>query len=299
MSRRISRLTLALSLLWAVAAHAQTVDEIVAKNLQAKGGAQKWQSVSTVKMTGKITVQGKELPLTVYAKRPNLNRQEISLPEGKVVQAFDGTTAWVINPMTGSAEPQAVPGAAADMMKNSADFDGALINYKAKGHTIELVGKETLRDQAGLSPEGHDEGRPCPGLLPRRRERHRAEDVGTGRVRWPARRRPEADARYRDVRLQAIDGIMVPHTVKQFMNGNQVVEMSITSVEFNSRWTTPVRDAEEMRARRRRTRETAPVYPAPLSSVSMSEARAQAATPESASSMCPTRSSFVNGRTSR
>ena len=34
--RRIYRLTLALSLLWAVAAHAQTVDEIVAKNLQRK-----------------------------------------------------------------------------------------------------------------------------------------------------------------------------------------------------------------------------------------------------------------------
>ena len=38
---------------------------------------------------------------------------------------------------------------------------------------------------------------------------------------------------------KAIDGIMIPHTVKQFMNGNQMVEMSITSVELN----TPIADA--------------------------------------------------------
>ena len=77
MHRHMSRLTFALSLLAvAAAAHAQTVDEIVAKNLQAKGGAEKWQSVKTVKMTGKIAAQGQEMPLTVYAKRPNLNRQE-------------------------------------------------------------------------------------------------------------------------------------------------------------------------------------------------------------------------------
>ena len=235
MSRRISRLTLALSLLWAVAAHAQTVDEIVAKNLQAKGGAQKWQSVSTVKMVGKITVQGKELPLTVYAKRPNLNRQEISLPDGNVVQAFDGTTAWLINPMTGSAEPQAVPGAAADMMKNSADFDGALINYKAKGHTIELVGKETLGDRPVLHLKVTMKG----GLMQdyfldaeSGIELKTSAQVEFGMAPGAGGQKQALDTEMSN--YKAIDGIMIPHTVKQFMNGNQMVEMSITSVELNT-----------------------------------------------------------------
>src|SRR5262245_12669651 len=137
----MSRLAFALSLLaFSGVAHAQTVDEIVAKNLQAKGGAEKWQALNSVKMTGKIAVQGQALPLLVHAKRPNLQRQEISLPDGKIVQAFDGTTAWISNPMMGDPTPQAMPANAADLMKNSANFDGALINYKSKGNTIDFVG---------------------------------------------------------------------------------------------------------------------------------------------------------------
>ena len=113
-------------------------------NLKAKGGAEKWQSVKSVKMTGRMTAQGNEMPLTVYAMRPNYNRQEITMPAGKAIQAFDGTTAWVVNPMLGISTPQAVPGPAAEFAKHSADFDGALINYKEKGNTIELVGKENV-----------------------------------------------------------------------------------------------------------------------------------------------------------
>src|SRR5690349_12676672 len=99
-----------------------TVDEIIAKNLQAKGGAEKWQAVKSVKMTGKMTAQGTEMPLTVYAMRPNFNRQEITLPAGNAIQAFDGTNAWIVNPTIGIDTPQPVPGPAAELAKNSADF---------------------------------------------------------------------------------------------------------------------------------------------------------------------------------
>ena len=125
MRRFVSRAALIVYVLSVAAVvHAQTVDEIVAKNLQAKGGAEKWKAVTSVKMTGKVTMQGKELPIVVYAKRPNSNRQEIGPPEMRVVQAFDGTSAWA---MMGGQPPNELPPAAAEMMKNGADFDGALI----------------------------------------------------------------------------------------------------------------------------------------------------------------------------
>ena len=237
MHRHMSRLAFALSLLAvAAAAHAQTVDEIIAKNLQAKGGAEKWQSVKTVKMTGKIAAQGQEMPLTVYAKRPNLNRQEISLPDGKVVQAFDGTTAWVINPMMGSDVPQVVPGGAAELMKNAADFDGALINYKSKGTAIELVGKEKLADKdvyhLKLTMKGgqvqHYFLDAESGL-----EVKTSAQVDTGM--GPTKQTLDTEmANYKQV-----GGIMLPHTIRQFMNGNKMAEVSVTGVEFNA----PVDDA--------------------------------------------------------
>src|SRR5687768_15990868 len=83
MSPCVASSAVVLSLLCAVTAHGQSVDEIVAKNLQAKGCAEQWNAVTAVNMTGQITMQGVDLPLPVYAKRPNLNRQEVTLPSAK------------------------------------------------------------------------------------------------------------------------------------------------------------------------------------------------------------------------
>lgn len=236
MHRPVSRLAFALSLLWAVAAHAQTVDEIVAKNLQSKGGAEKWQSVRSVKTTGTITVQGRQMPLTVYARRPNMNRQEISLPDGKVVQAFDGTGAWMINPLMGILEPQQVTGPAADMMKDSAAFDGALINYKARGNKIELVGKETLG------------GKPVYHLKVTLKGDHVQDyylDEETGielktSSEVDVSMGPDIGPKQKQVletemsNYKLVEGIMIPHTVRLVANGKPQMEMSITTVELNA-----------------------------------------------------------------
>ena len=232
MYRHISRLACAVCLLWTVAAQAQTVDEIVAKNLQAKGGAEKWKAVNSVKTTGTITVPKQQLPITVYAKRPNLNRQEIALPKGKVIQAFDGNTAWMVNPMMGITEPQVVPGASADMMKNGADFDGALINYKGKGHTIELVGKETLRDKPVYHLKVTMKGGQVQDYyldtetgIEVKTTAHVEVDMGPD---GPQKQTIETEMS----NYKVIDGIMIPHTVRLVTNGKPTMEMSISSVEF-------------------------------------------------------------------
>lgn len=229
--RRLSRAAFILVVLSAAAAaHAQTVDEIVAKNLQAKGGAEKWKAVNTVKMTGKITMQGMDLPLTVYAKRPNYNRQEIVLQDKQLVQAFDGTTAWLLNPMMGSEVPQELPGPAAEMMRNSADFDGALIDYKSKGHTVELVGKEKM-DATEVyhlkvtMKNGHIQHYYLDAGSGIELKTTADVDLGTG-----SKQPLETEMS----NYQPVNGIMIPHTVKQMLNGKPVVQMTIDKVEFNS-----------------------------------------------------------------
>jgi outer membrane lipoprotein-sorting protein len=207
-----------------------TVDEIIAKNLQAKGGAEKWQAVKSVKMTGKMTAQGTEMPLTVYAMRPNFNRQEITLPAGKAIQAFDGTTAWVVNPSIGIETPQPVPGPAAELAKNSADFDGALINYKAKGNAIELVGKEQLEGKDVYHLKVTVKGGPV---------QHYLLDATSG-----IELRMSADLDLPSGQKQtlttdmsnykAVDGIMIPHTVTQTSGARRLLQWTIDTVEFNS-----------------------------------------------------------------
>jgi outer membrane lipoprotein-sorting protein len=234
MRRCVSRAACVLLVLSAAAAaRAQTVDEIVAKNMQAKGG-DKWKAVNTVKTTGKVTMQGMELPLTVYAKRPNYNRQEIMLQDKRLVQAFDGTTGWLINPMMGSETPQEVPQAISDLMKNN-DFEGALVNYKAKGHTVELVGKAKVNTSEAYHLKvtmktGHVQ--------------HYYLDANTGielktstEVDFGSGRKQAVETEMSN--YQSVNGVMVPHAVTQTIDGKTMLQMTFDKVEFN----TPIDDA--------------------------------------------------------
>ena len=137
---------LALGLVLAAsAARAQTpsVDEIVAKNLAARGGLDKLRSLQTMKMTGTINVQGMDMPLTVMTKRPNLLFQEMTMQGQRMVSAFDGAKVWAINPMLGPG-PRELTGAQADMIRDQASFDGPLVNYKDRGDTLEMAGSADL-----------------------------------------------------------------------------------------------------------------------------------------------------------
>jgi hypothetical protein len=212
------------------AAPLPTVDEIIAKNLEAKGGAVKWQAIKSVKMTGMMSAQGTEMPLTVYAMRPSFNRQEITMPAGKAIQAFDGTSAWVVNPMLGIDTPQPVPGPAAEVAKNSADFDGALLNYKSKGNTIELVGKEKLgeKDVYHLKVTTKT-GSVQHYLLDAQNgiELKMSAEVDVGRGQ-----KQKMDTEMSD--YKAVNGILIPHTVTQSAGGRPVLRWTISTVEFNS-----------------------------------------------------------------
>lgn len=91
-------------------AAAPSLDAIVAKNLQAKGGEAKLKAVQSMKMLGKVTIQGMDLSMLITTKRPNMMRQEMQFQDKKIVQGFDGTTAWMINPLMGSEAPQEMTG---------------------------------------------------------------------------------------------------------------------------------------------------------------------------------------------
>jgi outer membrane lipoprotein-sorting protein len=136
---------LALAALVAVPASAQTLDEILARNLKAKGGLDKIKAVQTMRMTGTMTVgPGMEAPFVLEQKRPNMFRMEFTIQGMTGVQAFDGKVGWQLMPFQGRKDPEPLPEDAMKQVEEQADFDGPLVNYKAKGNTVELVGKEKV-----------------------------------------------------------------------------------------------------------------------------------------------------------
>ena len=213
----------------AAAAHAQTAEEIVAQNLKAKGGVEKLKAMNSVKITGKISAQGMELPMTTWARRPNLIRREMQIQDKRIVSAFDGTTVWGINPMmTGSDDPQEMTGPVAQMTKDDADFDGVLVDYKEKGHKVELVGTETL------------EGKKVHHLKITKKNGQVQQydiDAESGlelRTVGSVQMGPTSTEVTTDLaNYQVVDGLSVPFSMKQSANGGVVAEVKIDKVEFN------------------------------------------------------------------
>jgi len=134
-----------LAALLAPAAMAQTVDEVIAKNIEAKGGMEKLKAMKTLRVTGKMMMgQGMEAPFTMMAKRPRMTRTEFVFAGMTGVQAYDGKNGWMVMPFMGKKDPEAMPEDQAKLMEEQADIDGPLVDWKEKGHKVELLGKEQV-----------------------------------------------------------------------------------------------------------------------------------------------------------
>jgi outer membrane lipoprotein-sorting protein len=148
MRRKILFFTFVFGFLFSLYASAQTADEIIKKNIDAKGGLSRFESVKTIRLTGLISllhIGVEDAPITIVAKRPNLIRMDIEVMGMTVVRAFDGETAWQTMPtQMGVLETGEMSESDAEEMKRESDFDGHLIDYEKKGHRVELIGKEDM-----------------------------------------------------------------------------------------------------------------------------------------------------------
>ena len=128
----------------AFTATAQTADEIVAKHITAIGGAENWKKVNSITSEGSLTVQGADVAVTMVVLNGKGMRQNISVMGMTGYQIMTPDSGWNFMPFNGQQKPEPVT---AETLKESADqFDaqGSFIDYKAKGHTIEYLGKEDI-----------------------------------------------------------------------------------------------------------------------------------------------------------
>jgi hypothetical protein len=128
-----------------IAAAGQTADELVQKNIQAKGGLEKIKALKSVRMSGNFDGGGGfHARVGQDNMRPNMVRETFSLQGMTGVQAYDGTTGWVIRPFGGRKDPQLMGEDDLRDLLIDADFDGPLVDYKEKGNTVEYLGHDIV-----------------------------------------------------------------------------------------------------------------------------------------------------------
>lgn len=127
---------------------AQTVDEIVAKNLNAIGDVAKLHEVKSVITENAIKLQGLEIENLTTILVAKAIRSDSKIMGNNMVQAFDGTTPWAITPvmMGGNGEPQVMSEEMAKSVISQID-PFPLLDYVKKGTRLELLAAEKVKDK--------------------------------------------------------------------------------------------------------------------------------------------------------
>jgi hypothetical protein len=124
-----------------------TVDELVAKNIEAKGGATALNSLQSLRLSGKllVPVQGRiELAYLQTKKRPDEVRTEASLQGMTQIEAYDGKEGWKVSPFFGRKDPERMSADDIKALVEDTEMGGPLADWKAKGSTVEYLGTEDV-----------------------------------------------------------------------------------------------------------------------------------------------------------
>jgi len=128
----------------ALFASAQTAEELVAKNLKAKGGLDKIKAIKTLRTQGKFQQSVFTAQTGDSAKAPDKLRETFTIQGMTAIQAYDGTTGWQVSPFQGRKDPELLGEDDLRDIVEDADFYGPLVDYQEKGNKIEYLGHDTI-----------------------------------------------------------------------------------------------------------------------------------------------------------
>jgi hypothetical protein len=133
-----------LALISVLSAKSQTLDEIIDKNIAAMGGKDKLLALNSLVMEGTMNFNGQSLPVKITQINNKANRVEITINGmmNFIIQTKD--SGWNYFPIQGQTKPEAMPAAVVKESADALDIQSEFLNYKEKGHTVELVGKDDV-----------------------------------------------------------------------------------------------------------------------------------------------------------
>jgi len=124
--------------------YAQTVDEIVNKHIEAIGGADAWKKVNSMVSTGSLKVQGADIGMNIAVLNGKGSRTDISAMGMNGYMIVTPTAGWNFMPFQGQKTPEPITADDLKEAQEALDVQGNLLDYKAKGHSIELLGKDDV-----------------------------------------------------------------------------------------------------------------------------------------------------------
>jgi len=123
---------------------AQTVEELVSKNISAKGGMDNIKAITNLRMAGKMETQGIVIQLNADRKPDSIVRVSQTIQGMAQIHAYDGSEGWKIDPFSGRRDPERMGEEDTRDLVEIYDFYGPLVDYQRKGSKIEYLGHTTV-----------------------------------------------------------------------------------------------------------------------------------------------------------
>jgi hypothetical protein len=147
------RLVMATAVLAVIAgrspATAESASELVAKNLEARGGAAKMAAIKSVHFTGEVRFPGDfRLEFSELRERRDAGgcavRIEATIQGLTLIQAYDGTIGWRVNPFQGRKDAEKMGGDEARALADECQIDGVLLAAQGSGSKVDYLGREDV-----------------------------------------------------------------------------------------------------------------------------------------------------------
>lgn len=229
----MKKLIILLTVLFAVVSvNAQSLEEIVNKYSSAIK-ADKLANVKTIKITGKMSAMGMEMPMTMYMKNPNKIKVVYSMGGQEMASAFDGEKGYTINPMTGSNDPVELTGDQLRQVQNNNIFSNEILNYFKSGK-LTLDGEENVAGKPAFRLKAETESAgPVILYLDKTtylpvKSKTTTEQMGTS---------IEVESVMSDYR--EVDGVVMPGKTTAMANGMEAGVVTFEKIEVNI----PIEDA--------------------------------------------------------
>lgn len=127
-----------------ISAFAQSAEEIVSKHFTAIGGEDNWKKINSMKMSGSMSIQGMEMPVTITTVNRKAMRMDMSMMGTNNYQIVTNNEGWVFFPIQQQPKPEPMTAEQVKESQDQLDIQGELVDYKTKGSKIEFIGKDDM-----------------------------------------------------------------------------------------------------------------------------------------------------------
>lgn len=227
-------LLLVLALFLGTKAKAQSVDSIIQKNIEARGGLKLIQSITSIEMSGHIVFHNLNAPFTYILKRPDQMRLAIIVNADTLIEAYDGNNAWASIPKNGRHIIKKFPPSQSNSFKDQANFEGPLIDYKQKGYSIENKGVTKIGSRSAYQLQLTNSNGEKKNIFIDTQNFQNIRETSSKSIKGSG---PANMNIFRIItnysNFKSYHGLTLPYEINTIVNGNAVNQMSVKKVALN------------------------------------------------------------------